>query len=235
MSRDVRQGTQALLLHGARLGVSIGALAAAVVVDAPVVAAVATVALFLAGFAANHDALHGSLGLPRPVRDVAMALLGATMLLSGHAIRVMHLRHHARPLQRVDLEGIAAKMSLVRALVASPRLTLSMRLRGYARASRRDKVFILAETAANVITAVALLASGVAALHAMLVTLFVMQLAMPIWAGRIPHRTPAWLLRLARAMSFTRSATVLSLAYHEEHHGRPRVPCHLLSTLDPAR
>jgi hypothetical protein len=51
-----------------------------------------------------------------------------------------------------------------------------------------------------------------------------LQLTMPLWAGHIPHRAPASIVALARRFAFTRSAVLVSLAYHELHHAIPRVP-----------
>src|SRR5688500_6115959 len=68
----------------------------------------ASIALFLAGFTWLHDLSHGALPLPRSWRERAVAIVGAMLLMSGHAMRAMHLRHHARIFAADDLEGQSA-------------------------------------------------------------------------------------------------------------------------------
>jgi hypothetical protein len=53
---------------------------------------------------------------------------------------------------------------------------------------------------------------------------FALQLTAPLWAGRLPHLPPAWLIRLARRLVWTRSPLALSMAFHEQHHALPRRP-----------
>ncbi len=228
MKPVVAPSTQALLLHGLRLASSGGALLGAVLMGAPALATLAATALFMAAFSANHDAVHGCLALPRRGREIAMAAFGFAMLLSSQAVRVMHLRHHARPLSEGDVEGMAASMPLSRALLALPRMATQYRAQAFLHAGPRIRRLILAETASHVVVVLLLLGSQSSAAYAALGSILLLQLTMPLWAGRVPHRPPGWLHRLARRLSWTRSALVLSLAYHEEHHRAPHVPCHLL-------
>jgi fatty acid desaturase len=62
-----------------------------------------------------------------------------------------------------------------------------------------------------------------------------MQVTMPVWAGHVPHRAPEWLIAIARRFAFTRSAILMSLAYHELHHAYPRVPTADLAELSRVR
>ncbi len=54
-------------------------------------------------------------------------------------------------------------------------------------------------------------------------TALAMQLLAPWWAGHIPHRA-RWLIALAARLAILRSPTLASLAYHELHHRRPKLP-----------
>lgn len=197
----------------------------------PLIAAPVGAALFLAAFGFNHDALHGALSLSRRGRDLALFCAGSAMLMSGHAIRVMHLLHHRRPMSDADLEGAAAKVSLPGAVLESPSLSLRYRLAGWRLASAKERRWQLAEYAADLALAVALLASGLPGLQLYAVIALLFQVFMPAWAGHIPHRAPAWLLGLARRLARSRSLVVLSLAYHEAHHRHPAVPCRDLAQL----
>jgi fatty acid desaturase len=138
------------------------------------------------------------------------------MLTSGHAMRVAHLRHHAAPLADDDFEGAAVRMPLLRAILLSPYLAFAMRREAWRRAPRRDRHWQAMEQLACVLLA---LLVGPYALVAL-----ALQLLAPLWAGRVPHTAPRWLVRAARALAFTRSVTILSLAFHDEHHRHPRLP-----------
>src|SRR5688500_16451369 len=94
------------------------------------------VALFLAAFTLAHDLAHGALGLTRRTNRVLLSLAGALMLTSGHAMRVAHLRHHARPLADDDYEGASARGSLGRALLLAPWFAFAVRREAWRRAPR---------------------------------------------------------------------------------------------------
>jgi len=186
-------------------------------------------ALFFASFSALHDLSHGALGLPRRVREYAIAVIGALMLMSGHGQRRVHLHHHRRPLADDDLEGATARMSLARACLVWLPIAARVRIDGFRRARGRERAWVYAETVANAMGLALLLWSGVLPLQVYAVVAVAAQATMPVWAGHLSHRTPAWLARVARALAFTRSPTVLSLAFHDVHHAAPRIPCQRLA------
>src|SRR5688572_25220185 len=64
----------------------------------------------------SHDLVHRNLGLPRTVNDLLLSVIELLALRSGHAYRMAHLHHHARFPHSDDIEGSAAKMSLLRTL-----------------------------------------------------------------------------------------------------------------------
>lgn len=190
----------------------------------PLAIAAAATALFLAGFAAQHDVAHGALKLPRRVRELTLSAIGSLLLMSGHGTRAMHLRHHTRLFADDDLEGRSAKMSLPRAILSAPFLALRMRLEALSTARKRERNLMLAEYALNTASVFALpaLCGEPGAIYAAVAVAF--QISMPVWAGHIPHRAPAWAIAVARRLAFTGSPTMLSLAYHDAHHAHPRVP-----------
>ena len=213
----------ALLQDLLRLVGSAAVLAAAAA--EPLFAAPVGAAHFLAAFGFNHDAMHGALSLSRRGRDLALLGAGSVMLMSGHAVRVMHLLHHRRPMSDEDLEGAAAKRSLLGAVLESPRLSLAYRVAGWRRASRAERRWQLIEYGLDAAILAGLLASGLPGLQLYALVALLLQAFMPAWAGHVPHRAPAWLLGIARRLAFSRSLVVLSLAYHELHHLHPAVPC----------
>ncbi len=220
-----------LVLHLVRLGATGLAFGWAARVGSTGALVVLSVGWFLEVFALNHDTVHGAFGLPRRWHEAAVALGGLVMLQSGHGARRMHLRHHARPLAADDIEGAAVKGSFVRALAVTPWLALRYRVAAWQGAGRRGQAWQLAEHGLTVALAAGMLASGVHGLRVYVAVTAVLQVAMPLWAGRVPHHAPAWVARAAACLGWTRSPTALSLAYHALHHDHPAVPCQRLGEL----
>ena len=181
------------------------------------------VLLFFGAFNLLHDAMHGALGLPRPYNDLVLACAGALVGVSGHAARMAHLRHHRRPLADDDLEGRGARVSAGRALLLGPAsylglLDLSGRVR-----SPRLRAWVVGEWAAVVCLGVGSAGSASGVVWVLIVA--IAQLSIPLWAGHLPHRPPEGLVRLARALVWTRSPVVLGFLHHQRHHDAPGVSC----------
>jgi fatty acid desaturase len=220
-----------LAVHVARLVVAVLVMAAASSVSSRCGMVAGAGLFFLEAFALMHDVSHGALLLPRRANEVALALSGALLLMSGHALRALHLVHHARALADDDLEGRPARGTLWRALAGGLRAAVELRLHAFAGAGRRGRAWQAIETVAGVIVGCALLASGRAPLVTYALVAILAQATMAVWAAYIPHNAPAWLTRLAARFAWTGSPTMLSLAYHELHHARPEVPCRRLPAL----
>lgn len=195
------------------------------------VAAMASVGLFLTSFTVAHDASHGALGLSRRAHRVLVSLAALPMLISGQAMRRMHAIHHARPLADDDLEGDGARRSALGAIATGPCNAVALRIAAFRRAPRTERVVQLAESLAGLALGLVLAASGRPALVTYVVTALVLQLSMSFWASHVPHHAPAWAIAASRRLSFLRSPVLLSLAFHELHHQRPRVPCQELASV----
>jgi fatty acid desaturase len=220
-----------LWMHLARLSLSAVVLAIAARAGEPALAAAASAALFFAAFAWMHDLAHGALRLPRWINEIALSLAGALMLMSGHALRLMHLRHHARPLAKDDVEGAPARLSLAQAIASAPRAALSLRISAFHAARARGRAWQAAEISLNAAAFALLIASGSPSLIAWASVAAALQLSMSVWAAHIPHNAPEWLLDAARALAFSRSPVAMSLAFHELHHRCPNLPCSHLARL----
>ena len=194
------------------------------------------VAMFLALFTFAHDLSHRALGLHRRTNAALLAVAGALMLLSGRAMRRMHLLHHARPLAPCDIEGLGATRSLWGSFACGPATFVRLRREAWRRAAPYERRAQLGEHVATMLFAAAAFSGslGTALSHYAFVAL-AMQLTASFWASYMAHHTPPWLARLAAAFAFARSPVLLSLAFHEEHHRHPGVPCHRLSAGLPAR
>lgn len=211
--------------HLGRLAISGLGIAAGAKLGCLPLVVFASGALFLGSFAFMHDVAHGALRLPRRWNEAALALAGGLMLMSGHALRRMHLRHHARTMADDDLEGLPARGGLLGALASGPGDALALRREAFRSAGASGRRWQAIESAVNVAALLALLASGVPALRLYAAVAIAAQLSMSAWASQVPHNAPPWLVRLAQRLAIFGSPSMLSLAYHELHHAHPEVPC----------
>lgn len=190
----------------------------------PSIAPLAALAVFLGTFMLAHELAHGALGLPKRRNELALAIAGVCMATSGHALRLMHLRHHADPLGHGDLEGRTARMSPWRALAAAPRMSVVLVITAWRTATARDRRWQRAEHAAVMILAAVVIAWGPRVLQLYLYAALASQALAPFWAGHLPHRSPPWLLALARRLASAGSLAMTTLVVHDEHHRRPKLP-----------
>lgn len=189
----------------------------AVLALVPALAPFAALGVFMLAFAVTHDAAHGALGMSRRATNVVLAIGGIAIGTSGHALRLMHMRHHAHELAPDDLEGAAARMTFWQALAHAPRLSLALHVAAWRTGHQRT--WQLVEYAG--LAAFVALAAGPLAVYAAVA--LGMQVLAPWWAGHIPHRSET-LIALARRLAVIGSPTLASLAHHDLHHRRPKVP-----------
>jgi fatty acid desaturase len=208
-----------------RIAVFAGALVAAGATGHPALALAAALGLYLATFAFTHDVMHGAAGLGKRATDAWLVLGGALMGLCGHGMRILHLRHHARPLADDDIEGAGARLTVWGALREGPHNIARYRIEGLRAANARGRRFQIAETALTLILTVVALASRSVAGAAWVTVNAVMQLTLAAWASNLPHRPPRFLRAIALRLTWLKSPTLLSFAFHHAHHTRPKVPC----------
>jgi fatty acid desaturase len=180
-------------------------------------------AAYLGAFAFTHDVAHGALGLKRRLNEWVLTLAALPMLVSGHSMRLMHMRHHARPLAADDVEGAGAATTLWKALGLGPINFWTMRVEAWRAANVRERKYIALETVAGL--GLAALALAWPAGRAWLVVCVVMTMTATAWASHLPHHPPRWMRAIALRLAWTGSAVLLSFAFHDAHHARPKVPC----------
>lgn len=91
----------------------------------------------------SHDLVHGTLGLPRRWNELFLSVIELLAFRSGHAYRLAHLHHHARFPHEDDIEGAAAKMSLLRTLAEGMIFQPRIMIWAAARHRRRHPVVIV--------------------------------------------------------------------------------------------
>ena len=223
-----RLQVKALVEHAGRFALGLGLLTAGRQ-HAPL-ALLGALALHLAAFALTHDLVHGSLGLPRRLNELALSVTSLPMLVAGHGMRLLHLRHHAHPLAANDIEGVGATLPLWRALLGGPMNAAKYRVEAFRAASRKDRGWLLGETlAAIALTTLALRSRSVIGSAWVLVNV-AMQLTAAVWASHLSHRPPRVFLAIAGALEWTHSAVIASFLHHGKHHRFPAIPCGQLTS-----
>lgn len=213
----------ALVAHAGRLG--LGAVLMVAGADSAPLALVGALALYLAAFALTHDLVHGSLGLPRRLNEVALSLTAMPMLVSGHCMKLMHLHHHRRPLEKDDIEGVGATLPLWRALLAGPLNAAQYRVESFRAARRSDRLWLMVETLVSLGLMAGALATRSTIGAAWVLVNVTMQLTASVWASHLTHRPPPALLAIARHLEWTGSAVIASFVHHDKHHRAPWIPC----------
>ncbi len=181
-----------------------------------------------------HDLIHNALSFSNRTNDWLLAFYALFLIKSGHALRRLHLEHHARCLEDDDREGNVVFIATWKLLLTGPWLALQARGLSW-KAEKRARVWQAAETFLDVAIAAALVLAFVLTRQpaplVYLGTVVVITVTVPIIGAKVPHLLPEKWPRLTRflrpfAGRFTPAAS--SLLFHELHHRRPKLPAALL-------
>ena len=175
----------------------------------------------------SHDLVHRSLGLPRRANEILLCVIELLGVRSGHAYRAAHLHHHARFPADDDIEGAAAHLSLLGALVDG--VTLQFRVWLWAvRRGGKEGSWMIGEGAAcmALIIASVVLAPVTPVLAVYIGLMIAGSWIIPLMTSYVPHDP-----RAADGLGQTRafrgrvlSAIAFDHLYHLEHHLYPAVP-----------
>lgn len=135
------QTVRALLLSAPWLALSL----ALVWADLYLAAIPFSMVFFMAGLRQTHDGFHGKLGVSPRWTHAFLFLFSLLMVIPLHAVRLIHLRHHAHPLDEKDVEGMCAGMSWWKALLAGPVFSVRMILVAFMDANHTTRTWIVAE------------------------------------------------------------------------------------------
>ncbi len=181
---------------------------------------------FLTGLRQVHNAYHYALGLPRAVTEGVMFGWSVLMLGSMHAVQFNHLRHHKHCLDDEDVEGSCARMPGWLVLLTGPLFPLRMHWHAWRLGGVRQRLWIAAELAANVLLVVlAFWVSEVAALRYHVLTMAAGQCLSGFFAVWTVHHgcdRSHYIARTSRGRLL--NWLTFSMFYHVEHHLYPRVP-----------
>lgn len=192
-------------------------------------AVLALMLLFITIVASAHDLVHQTLGLPRWLNGIMLALIGMLVLESGHAYRVTHLQHHRRFPHDDDPEGDPARMSFWRSILEGPIFLFRLWLWAW-RHAPEERGWLLLEAGWFVGFILAGLSlwpqSPTLLIYAGLV--IAGSWVYPLSTVHLPHNVNGEnvLLQTYTLRGHIIPKLFLELTYHLEHHLYPAVPSH---------
>ena len=188
----------------------------------------------------SHDLVHQSLGLSRLTNDLLLSILEAVSLRSGHAYQAAHLNHHARFPHDDDIEGRAAKMTLLQALREGMGFQVRIYVWALNHPKSKRKWIVVEGIVVLLLLASAAVATPVTVAPAVYVVLMIAgSWIIPLVTSYLTHNPHATSnlqqTRLFRGIPFRILAA--DHLYHLEHHLYPAVPHQnwpeLANRLDP--
>lgn len=189
-----------------------------------------TIALSFTSYGStSHDFVHENLRLNRTVNTFLLSLLELLCFRSGHAYKLSHLHHHNRFPHDDDVEGAAAKMTLIGALFEG--VTFQGKLYAWALTNHRKNKYyrlILAEGF------LILLMIAFCVYSATFTKVFVVYMCLMIVGSWIIPFVTSWVVHLpygSNELTQTRlfrgrffSIIAFNHLFHLEHHMYPMVP-----------
>jgi beta-carotene hydroxylase len=188
----------------------------------------------------SHDLVHRNLGLAKRTNDLLLVLIELLALRSGTAYRLVHLHHHRRFPADDDVEGAAAKMSPVGALIEGIRF----QIRIYRWAWKRYPHYRKQLNREGALVGIAYVASILVVPWNVSPFIYVALMTVGAWiipfiTSWIPHdphgRDEVHQTRAFRGVAL--KIIAWQHLYHLEHHLYPAVPHHnwpeLARRLDP--
>jgi len=95
---------------------------------------------FLTGLRQVHNAFHYTLGISKTLTRFTLHLNSLLMLVSMHAVKYNHLRHHTHCLKKEDVEGNCAKMHPFKAMLHGPVFIYTLHAVGV-KSKERKRIF----------------------------------------------------------------------------------------------
>lgn len=172
-----------------------------------------------------HDAVHGTLGVPRRWQNLVLCVYGALMLQSGHSFRRTHLYHHRHFPDPCDLEGHPAHGDVLGALKAGPLYLGRLWWWSWVR-HRSDRPWLFGEAVHRIGWLAAALLVWHDGVWLVPPVFAVAAWGLPLVTAKLQH-DPAGTTAEARTRSIRHplAAWLLQgLGYHREHHRYPHVP-----------
>ena len=177
----------------------------------------------------SHDLVHRNLGLRKSTNDLLLSFIELLALRSGHAYRLAHIHHHASYPQHDDIEGEAARMSLMRTLCEGVIFQFRIWLWAVRRTGKKKAWVVIEGLSCVLLFVLAVVLYSVTPIFLVYVVLMIMgSWIIPLITSYIPHDPHGKDILSQTRLFRGRVASIIALEhlYHLEHHLYPSVPHH---------
>lgn len=184
-----------------------------------------SIIFFLTAFRQVHNGFHKSLGTNRFLTWLSFYLNSILMIVSVHAVRFNHLRHHKYCLSEIDYEGKAAQKSWLSAILYGPFHVFLLHKITYQLGTRSDRKNMILELVSILIFIAIAFGFKLHFLKYHIIVMFVGELLSAFFAVWLVHHDTDSHPELARTQRTKwKNVITFSMFYHMEHHLFPAVP-----------
>ncbi len=180
---------------------------------------------FLTALRQVHNGFHNSLGTNRFLTWLSLYLNSILMMVSIHAVKFNHIRHHKYCLEEEDYEGKSARMSWYGAILYGPVHTFLIHKVTLQLGNRKYKRNVLLELSSIAVFAFIAFYFRIDFLIYHIIVMIAGEFLMAFFAVWIVHHDTHETPELARTQrKGWKNKVTFSMFYHLEHHLFPAVP-----------
>ncbi|HEU4471019.1 MAG TPA: fatty acid desaturase [Flavisolibacter sp.] len=179
---------------------------------------------FLTALRQVHNGFHYSLGTGRKLTWLSLYLNSILMMVSAHAVKFNHLRHHKYCLSEKDYEGKPARMSWWKAILYGPIHIFLIHKTGFKEGNRSYRRNMLIELASIVAFACAAIYFNLSFLVYHCAVMLAGELLSAFFAVWTVHHGCDEHSIARTQRSGWKNFITYSMFYHLEHHLFPAVP-----------
>ena len=180
---------------------------------------------FLTGLRQVHNGFHNSLGTNRFLTWLTLYTNSILMMVSIHAVKFNHLRHHKYCLSEEDYEGKSARMTWYGAILYGPLHTFKIHYITWKKGNRKYRNNLILELTSVFIFACIVFYFEIHWLIYHIIIMIIGEFLMSFFAVWIVHHDTHDNPNFARTQrTVWKNKLTFSMFYHLEHHLFPAVP-----------
>jgi fatty acid desaturase len=184
-----------------------------------------SVFFFLTAFRQVHNGFHNTLGTNRFLTWVSLYLNSIFMMISMHAVKFNHMRHHKHTLSEDDYEGKSARMPWYGAIFYGPVHLFVIHKVALRIGNRKYVKNVLIELITILLIAALVTYFNISFLIYHMIVMLAGEFLMTFFAVWIVHHDTEENPALARTQrAGWKNKITFSMFYHLEHHLFPAVP-----------
>jgi fatty acid desaturase len=183
-----------------------------------------SVMFFLTALRQVHNGFHNSLGTGRKLTWLCLYTNSFLMLISVHAVKFSHLRHHKYCLGEEDHEGKCAKLSWYRAILYGPIHVFSILKAGLTLGNKRYKRDVVIEIISVTAFVIFVFMANIHFLMYHCLAMMVAEMFSAFFAVWTVHHDLDKNIIARTQRTVWKNFITYNMFYHLEHHLFPAVP-----------